>query len=95
MALDTHAVVEIARLARIRLAEQEITPLVAELSQILEWVAQLAEVDTEGVAPMTSAAAIHLPTRQDAVSDGNRRDAILANAPEAAKGFFAVPKVVE
>jgi len=52
-------------------------------------------VDTTGVAPMASAAAASLPLREDAVSDGGCRDAILGNAPNAARGFFTVPKVVE
>ena len=44
---------------------------------------------------MTSVAAMRLPMRDDVVTDGNCRDAILANAPQSAKGFFAVPKVIE
>ena len=100
MALDKAAVAHIAALARIRLGEAEIEPLAAELSQILHWVEQLAEVDTRDVAPMSSVAGQGLPMREDAVTDGDCRDAILGNAPRVApngpeKGFFAVPKVVE
>ena len=95
MALDKTAVAHIAALARIRLKEEELAPLAAELSQILNWVEQLAEVDTADVAPMTSVAAMALPMRADEVSDGDRRDEILANAPQSVRGFFAVPKVVE
>ena len=95
MALDKAAVAHIAGLARIRLREEELEPLAAELSHILTWVEQLAEVDTADVAPMTSVAAMRLPMRDDVVTDGDRRDEILANAPQAVRGFFAVPKVVE
>ena len=95
MALDKAAVAHIATLARIRLSEAELEPLAEELSHILTWVEQLNEVDTTGVAPMASAAAASLPLREDAVSDGGCRDAILGNAPNAARGFFTVPKVVE
>ncbi|HEY4473298.1 MAG TPA: Asp-tRNA(Asn)/Glu-tRNA(Gln) amidotransferase subunit GatC [Stellaceae bacterium] len=95
MALDEAAVAHIAALARIRLKQEELEPLAAELSQILTWVEQLAEVDTADVAPMTSGAAMKLPMREDEVTDGNRRDDILRNAPQSARGFFAVPKVVE
>jgi aspartyl-tRNA(Asn)/glutamyl-tRNA(Gln) amidotransferase subunit C len=95
MALDKAAVAHIASLARIRLAAAELEPLAGELSHILDWVEQLNEVDTTGVAPMASAAAARLPMREDEVSDGGRRDEILGNAPRAARGFFAVPKVVE
>ena len=95
MALDKATVAHIATLARIRLSETEIEPLAEELSHILTWVEQLNEVDTSGVAPMASAAAATLPMRDDEVTDGGCRDAILGNAPRPARGFFTVPKVVE
>jgi aspartyl-tRNA(Asn)/glutamyl-tRNA(Gln) amidotransferase subunit C len=100
MALEKAAVAHIAKLARIRLEETELEPLAAELSRILLWVEQLGEVDTSDVAPMTSVAAAGLPMRDDIVTDGDGRDAILGNAPQSAangkqRGFFAVPKVVE
>ncbi len=95
MALDKEAVAHIATLARIRLDEAELEPLAAELSHILGWVEQLAEVDTSDVAPMSSVAAMGLPMRDDQISDGDCRDAILGNAPRTEKGFFTVPKVVE
>ena len=95
MALDKTAVTHIAALARIRLAEDELDPLAAELSHILTWVEQLGEIDTNDVAPMTSVAAMRLPMRDDVVADGDRRDAVLGNAPQSARGFFTVPKVVE
>jgi aspartyl-tRNA(Asn)/glutamyl-tRNA(Gln) amidotransferase subunit C len=95
MALDKATVAHIAALARIRISDGELEPLAGELSHILDWVAQLNEVDTTGVMPMASAAAATLPMREDVVTDGGCRDAILGNAPRAAHGFFIVPKVVE
>ena len=95
MALDRATVAHIATLARIRLPEAELDPLAAELSQILDWVEQLNEVDTSAVAPMASVAANSLPMRDDLVTDGDCRDAILGNAPRTTKGFFAVSKVIE
>jgi aspartyl-tRNA(Asn)/glutamyl-tRNA(Gln) amidotransferase subunit C len=95
MSLDKSAVTHIATLARIRVADGEKEQLVHELNGILAWVEQLGEIETEGVEPMTSVAEMTLPMREDEVTDGGRRDDILANAPEAAHGFFAVPKVVE
>jgi aspartyl-tRNA(Asn)/glutamyl-tRNA(Gln) amidotransferase subunit C len=95
MALDKATVAHIATLARIRLSEAELEPLADELSHILTWVEQLNEVDTSGVAPMASAASVILPMRDDAVTDGGCREAILGNAPQAARCFFTVPKVVE
>ena len=95
MALDKAAVAHIAALARIRLKEEELEPLAAELSHILGWVEQLAEIDTAEVPPMTSVAAMTLPMREDQITDGNQREEILGNAPQSTRGFFAVPKVVE
>jgi aspartyl-tRNA(Asn)/glutamyl-tRNA(Gln) amidotransferase subunit C len=95
MALDKATVAHIATLARIRLSEIELEPLAEELSRILDWVEQLNEVDTTDVPPMASTAAARLPMRDDAVTDGGRRDGILRNAPRAEHGFFTVPKVVE
>ena len=95
MALDKATVARIATLARIRVAEDELEPLAGELSGILDWIEQLGAVDTDNVPPMTSVAEMTLPMREDEVTDGGRRDAVLGNAPRSARGFFAVPKVVE
>jgi len=95
MAIDADTVRKAARLARIRVEEAALQPLAQELSGIMAWIEQLNEVDTDGVEPMTSCVAIKLPLREDVVTDGNKREAILANAPKADKGFFVVPKVVE
>jgi aspartyl-tRNA(Asn)/glutamyl-tRNA(Gln) amidotransferase subunit C len=95
MALDKATVARIATLARIRVADDEFEPLAAELSGILDWVEQLMAVDTENVPPMTSVAEMTLPMREDVVTDGGNQDGVLGNAPRAARGFFAVPKVVE
>ncbi|TVR84476.1 MAG: Asp-tRNA(Asn)/Glu-tRNA(Gln) amidotransferase subunit GatC [Rhodospirillales bacterium] len=95
MPLDHSTVRTIAQLARIRVPEEELDGLAGELSAILAWVEELREVDTEAVAPMTSGTDMSLSLREDVVTDGGARDAVLANAPEAVDGFFAVPKVVE
>lgn len=95
MSLDKATVAHIAALARIKLADEELARMADELSHILKWVEQLGEVDTEGVAPMTSVVEMSLPRRDDVVADGNYPDDILANAPRSAHGFFTVPKVVE
>ena len=95
MALDKATVARIASLARIKVTEDEQARIAGELTSILNWIEQLNEVDTSGVAPMTSVAQMKLPMREDKVDDGNIRDKLLANAPLQARGFFAVPKVVE
>lgn len=95
MSLDKATVRTIANLARIEVRDEELDHLAGELSNILHFVEQLSEVNTDGVEPMTSVAALELPRRADAVTDGNCRERILANAPESDDGFFLVPKVVE
>jgi aspartyl-tRNA(Asn)/glutamyl-tRNA(Gln) amidotransferase subunit C len=96
MSLDKATVQKIAYLARIEVKEEELEPLARELSGILHWVEQLSEVNTEGVAPMTSVAGeLALPMRQDKVSDGGYPEKVLLNGPETTNGFFLVPKVVE
>ncbi len=95
MPIDKATVAAIARLARIDVPEAERGRLAGELSNILGWVEQLAEVDTSGVEPMTGGAEMTLAKREDAVTDGDARDQVLANAPEPESGFYAVPKVVE
>lgn len=95
MSLDAAAVAKIARLARIRLSEEEQSHLAAELSHVLGWIDQLSEVDTQGVEPLTSVVGARLRTRRDVVDHATGQEDVLANAPEASGGFFVVPKVVE
>jgi aspartyl-tRNA(Asn)/glutamyl-tRNA(Gln) amidotransferase subunit C len=95
MAIDAETVRKVARLARIREREDRLEPLATELNGIIQWIEQLAEVDTEGVEPMTSAVAVTLPMRDDVVTEGGDASIILANAPLSRGGFFVVPKVVE
>ena len=56
---------------------------------------QLGEVDVTGVEPMTAVIPNTLRLRDDVVTDGDVREKVLANAPQAEQGFFAVPKVIE
>ncbi len=95
MSIDEATAARVAHLARIRVAEDRLPELAAELSGILDWIERLQEVDVEGVEPMTSVTPMALPRRADEVTDGSRRDDVLANAPATREGFFAVPKVVE
>ncbi len=95
MAVDKSTVAKIARLARIRVSEDESEALTGELSNILAWVEQLGELDTDDVPPMTSVVAMKLGLREDRVTDGDRAEDIVKNAPEPAHGFFTVPKVIE
>jgi len=95
MALDKATVARIATLARIKVPESDRDHLAGELSHILTWVEQLAEVDTSGVEPMASVAEMTLPMREDAVTDGGYAADLMKNAPQSEGHFFVVPKVVE
>ena len=95
MPVDTSTVSRIARLARIRVPDDRLGHIASELSGILGWIEQLNEVDTGKVEPLASVTGHALPMREDGVTDGAIADKVLANAPESASGFFAVPKVVE
>lgn len=95
MSLDKATVRRIATLARVEVPDADLDAVAEQLSGILSWIEQLQEVDTSNVAPMTGGTDLKLPWREDRVTDGDRADDVLANAPDAQDGFFAVPKVVE
>ena len=95
MSVDIATVRKIAGLARIAVSDAEAEAIVPELNTILDMVEQLKEVDTTGIEPLAAVIPNHLRLRDDVVTDGGIRDAVLANAPQAEHGFFAVPKVIE
>ena len=95
MAIDSDTARRVAKLARIAVAEGDLPALAGELSGILGFMEQLNEVDVTGIEPMTSVTPMRLKRRVDQVTDGGYAVQILANAPDAREGFFAVPKVVE
>ncbi|MCJ8053713.1 Asp-tRNA(Asn)/Glu-tRNA(Gln) amidotransferase subunit GatC [Shinella curvata] len=95
MSVDLATVKRVARLARIAVSEEEANRMTGELNGILGFVEQLSEVNVEGVEPMTSVTPMEMRKRQDVVNDGNKADAVVANAPATDRNFFQVPKVVE
>ena len=105
MSLDKDTVARIARLARLKVADEDLAPLAGELSGIFAWIEQLNEVDTANIEPLASVSDVTLPMRHDKVTDGGIADKVLANAPGGAVyidpndrhagGFFTVPKVME
>lgn len=95
MSIDKKTVAKVARLARIKMTEEEQEVFAPQLSGILNWIEQLSEVDTDNVAPLPSPVDIQLRLREDKITDGGHPEDILANAPEQMEGFFVVPKVVE
>ena len=95
MSVDTATVRRIAHLARIAVKDEEVEHLKDELNGILAFVAQLDEVNVEGVEPMTSVTPMTMKKREDLVTDGGIAEDIVRNAPATADHFFLVPKVVE
>ncbi len=95
MSLDKNDVRRVAFLARIRVDEADLEPVARDLNNIIGWVEQLAEVDTDGVEPMTGVTGMTLQRREDVVTDGGDPDRVLRNAPDRVGDFYAVPKVVE
>lgn len=95
MSIDKDTAARVAKLARIKVEEDALPALAQEFNNILGFIEQLNEVDVEGVEPMTSVTPQKLKRRVDDITDGDQQDKVLANAPDAREGFFAVPKVVE
>ena len=95
MSVTKDDVKKVARLSRIAVEDERLEALAGELNGILGWIEQLNEVDVEGVEPMTSVVESVLTMRTDTVTDGDKADQVLANAPKSEDGFFVVPKAVE
>ncbi|AHD00322.1 Asp-tRNA(Asn)/Glu-tRNA(Gln) amidotransferase subunit GatC [Leisingera methylohalidivorans] len=95
MSIDQSTAAKVAKLARIKVEDAALPALADEFNNILGFIEQLNEVDVEGIEPMTSVTPQRLKRRADEVTDGSQQDKVLANAPDAREGFFAVPKVVE
>ncbi len=95
MSIDIATAARVAKLARIKVEEDDLPALASEFNAILGFIEQLQELDVDDVEPMTSVTPMRLPRRDDVVTDGHQQAKVLANAPDAREGFFAVPKVVE
>jgi aspartyl-tRNA(Asn)/glutamyl-tRNA(Gln) amidotransferase subunit C len=95
MSVDRETVKRVARLARIRVSDEEAEALRGELNAILGFVEQLNELDVTGVEPMTSVTPMAMKKRPDEVTDSGKAADIVANAPLTEGGYFLVPKVVE
>lgn len=95
MSLTKQDVQKVANLARLKMDDAHIEALVPKLSNIIGFVEQLSEVNTDNVEPLASVVDINLRLREDVVTDGGYQKEILANAPETLEGYFVVPKVVE
>ena len=95
MKIDKNTTIKIAKLSRIKINEDEIDQLSAQLSSIVDWIELLNEVNTENIEPLSSVSMAKLPLRKDEVIEENNSVEVLSNAPDKLESFFAVPKVVE
>ncbi|MFD0918034.1 Asp-tRNA(Asn)/Glu-tRNA(Gln) amidotransferase subunit GatC [Pseudahrensia aquimaris] len=95
MSVDIATVKRVAKLSRIAITDERAASMQDELNTILGFVEQLNELDVSGVEPMTSVVDMTMRKRADKVTDGDKADDIVANAPATEDHFFLVPKVVE
>ena len=93
--IHSDAIEHIARLARLELSADEKSRMRSQLAQILAHFADLAEIDTERIAPTAMVVNTKLPLREDEVTASLDQQQALANAPEEWQGFFAVPPVLD
>jgi aspartyl-tRNA(Asn)/glutamyl-tRNA(Gln) amidotransferase subunit C len=93
--LDEHTIRKVARLARIKVNEDEVAYYTAQVSGIVKWIEQLGELNTDNIEPLINPLQTNQPLRDDVVNDGNCVEAVMANAPDSLENFYVVPKVVE
>jgi aspartyl-tRNA(Asn)/glutamyl-tRNA(Gln) amidotransferase subunit C len=89
--IDREQVLHVARLARLELTEEEVGQMSAELSNVLDHIEKIGELDLEGVPPTTHVIEVSNALRADVVEPSLPRDVALANAPAVADGGFLVP----
>lgn len=95
MAITRDDVLHVAKLARLELEEPEIQRMIHDLGEILEYVGELAAIDTTDVAPTAQVAVDRAPLRADERRPGLPHDTALAAAPRVVEGAFAVPAFVD
>ena len=93
--INSEVIKKVADLARLKVDEKDLEPLMRDLNTIFDWISLLEEVDTQNVSPLTSVADLELHKRDDLAVNKISREEILANSPKADGKFFIVPKVVE
>ena len=95
MGLSKQEVDRVAHLARLDLSDEMAEKMAGQLSQVLDLFAKLNELDTTGVEPLSHPGALASVLRDDVPAGSLPREAALQNAPDAADGFFRVPRVIE
>ena len=95
MTITRENILHIAKLARLRLGETEVSELQAELDRILGYIEKLQELDTSGIEPTAHVAVDAAPLRPDEIVQGLTNEAALAEAPRPRDGGFAVPAFMD
>ena len=95
MKIDKKTTLKIAKLSRIKIEDEEVDELSAQLSSIVDWVEKLNEVNTDNVEPLSNVSMAKLPLRKDVEDLNDKSEEVLSNAPDKLENYFAVPKVVE
>jgi len=95
MSLDLDQVRRIAHLARIEISDDEARQALAQLVDIFGMIERMQAIDTTGIEPMADPLGGTQRLRDDIVTEGDQRQAIVLNAPEQRGGLFVVPRVVE
>ncbi|MFC5623168.1 Asp-tRNA(Asn)/Glu-tRNA(Gln) amidotransferase subunit GatC [Algoriphagus winogradskyi] len=95
MKIDTNSIKKIAHLARLEFDEGSAEKMSKDMSQILDWVEKLNEIDTENVEPLTTMSSEVNDMREDKVGHQLDHEAGLKNAPKRDADYFRVPKVME
>ena len=95
MSIDNSTVKKVANLAKIEINAEEESTLITELNNILGWVDELQQVDTNSVEPMLSVFNESMQMREDIAESNFQNSQILGNSPDCNSGFFVVPKVIE
>ena len=95
MTIDNETVKKVAFLSRLKIDDNKIEETINEFNNILEFVDELKNVNTDNVEPLVSVNDSSITLRKDEVTEGNQSKDILANAPTTEYGYFAVPKVIE
>ena len=95
MSLDEDTVRHMAKLARIGIAPNEVEQYQAEMSKIIEFVAQLQTAETDGVEPLSHPVDVPPNYRPDVVNEPEQREHLQSVAPETESGLYLVPRVVD
>lgn len=95
MSITTNEVKKVAHLARLKISDDEIPLHTNNLSNILDLIAQMDQVDTTSISPMAHPLHLYQYKRTDTVTESNQRTLFQSIAPAVESGLYLVPQVIE